>query len=365
MEIYKMYEKIKILYISVRSDVGGGPKHISQLLKNFDHQKYDVYIACPDDEPFYKLFVNYLGQEKVFQIPHRTFSIKHILAIKNRISKNEIAIVHSHGKGAGIYSRLLKILDPKLKVIHTYHGIHYKGYNKFQKSLYFFMEFTLSFITKKIICVSESEKEEAITKKITHNSKKLTTIINGVTVPETMKNKEINKEINIVIVSRFDYQKNTGLLISIIKNILENIDFKINFYLLGTGEEQYLLNNIKEEHPNNIFILNNISNPSLYYEKCHFILNTSRWEGLPLSVLEAMAHGCIPILTNVTGNKDIIATSNPNMGLLYNETHEVIDYLQKFLLKEIDFKNSSKINYDIAHKLYNEKKMIKETFNLY
>ncbi|HGY7896456.1 TPA: glycosyltransferase, partial [Escherichia coli] len=35
-------------------------------------------------------------------------------------------------------------------------------------------------------------------------------------------------------------------------------------------------------------------------------LNTSRWEGLPLSVIEAMARGCIPILTDVVGNTDII-----------------------------------------------------------
>ncbi len=38
------------------------------------------------------------------------------------------------------------------------------------------------------------------------------------------------------------------------------------------------------------------------------MISTSRWEGLPLALLEAMAHGVPVIATDVDGNRDAVAT---------------------------------------------------------
>ncbi|MBI5727775.1 MAG: glycosyltransferase family 4 protein, partial [Ignavibacteriales bacterium] len=54
------------------------------------------------------------------------------------------------------------------------------------------------------------------------------------------------------------------------------------------------------------------------YAESDIILSTSRWEGMPLSVLEAMADGVVPVLTAVTGNKDIVEHGLD--GYLYSET---------------------------------------------
>lgn len=39
------------------------------------------------------------------------------------------------------------------------------------------------------------------------------------------------------------------------------------------------------------------------YRKCHAVLLTSAWEGFPMIVKEGMAHGCVPIVTALPGNR--------------------------------------------------------------
>ena len=42
---------MNILYITVRSDFGGGPKHINELL-DLSSNGYNIYMASPLGEPF-------------------------------------------------------------------------------------------------------------------------------------------------------------------------------------------------------------------------------------------------------------------------------------------------------------------------
>jgi len=114
--------KIKILHISSRADFGGGPEHLFQLLKSAKN-KMDVFAACPNDFPYYEKYRELLGKDKIIIIPHRKFSPSVFVKLISFITGNGINIVHSHGKGAGIYSRLLYLFT-NIKVVHTFHGLH-------------------------------------------------------------------------------------------------------------------------------------------------------------------------------------------------------------------------------------------------
>lgn len=114
---------MNVLYITVRSDFGGGPRHIDQLVE-WMPKDINVFMAYPKDGCPYGLRweSNNRIKETIF-IPYRKFSLKSLSKLKHFIKDNKIDIVHSHGNGAGIYSRLLKILCPSVAVIHTFHGI--------------------------------------------------------------------------------------------------------------------------------------------------------------------------------------------------------------------------------------------------
>ena len=53
------------------------------------------------------------------------------------------------------------------------------------------------------------------------------------------------------------------------------------------------------------------------YEQCHIILMTSAYEGFPMLIKESMACGCIPVVTDLVGNKTHL--EHLKNGLLIND----------------------------------------------
>ena len=114
---------MKILLITVRSDFGGGPRHVDQLINNLP-QNIEIYVAYPQDGTPYGQEWNSNSRIKSrINIPFRKFSTKTLFEIAKFIKENSINIVHSHGNGAGVYSRLLPLLGVDSKIVHTFHGI--------------------------------------------------------------------------------------------------------------------------------------------------------------------------------------------------------------------------------------------------
>jgi glycosyltransferase involved in cell wall biosynthesis len=64
-------------------------------------------------------------------------------------------------------------------------------------------------------------------------------------------------------------------------------------------------------------VLGNVSEPARVLAGAFCCLSTSRWEGMPLALLEAMALGVPVVATRVTGNRDIVR-SGVFSGLLYD-----------------------------------------------
>jgi len=91
---------IKVLIISSRADYGGGPEHIYKLISLL-HEEVIFYVACPIDIPYWHRYSELLTVNNLFEIPHRKFSIKYLLALRTFTKNNKIDIIHSHGKGAG------------------------------------------------------------------------------------------------------------------------------------------------------------------------------------------------------------------------------------------------------------------------
>ena len=138
----------KILFLTLRSDWGGAPKHIDILYKNIGPD-FLTYFAAPISEPYGVSWFESVGKERFFKLEHRKFSVSKFFELKTFIRDNGIKIVHAHGKGAGLYGRLLKILlSDSIKVIFTFHGLHIDQYSQLKKRLYIIYEKFFSRYTK-------------------------------------------------------------------------------------------------------------------------------------------------------------------------------------------------------------------------
>lgn len=288
----------KVLMVSARSDIGGGPAHMWALAQGLTDQ-VEIYASLPDDGVFFKQFSELIGIERVFKIPRQKLTLKALWDLRRFCKQNQIDLIHSHGKGAGLYSRLLSFLL-SVPVIHTLHGYHDGRYAPWLKHLYALWETLAGLVTSKIICVSASEallfKNKAFV-----SSDKLVVIPNGTAVQRDVLVTPIQNK--VVTVARFDYQKNLVELLYVCKLLPKH-----DFFVIGDGADRVEIEaEVVAQKLCNVMlcgasqqVIEDIADAAVY-------LTTARWEGLPLAVLEAMSLGIPVVASDVVGNRDAVA----------------------------------------------------------
>jgi len=264
--------------------------------------------------------------------------------------------VHSHGKGAGIFSRPLGIITRK-PCVHTFHGVHIGDYSKIQKNIYLILEKILTLFTRKIIAVSESEKGIMLVNKIAA-SNKIAVINNGVEIHDIeLKERTTTEKLKVASISRFDYQKNSEQILEILNHLkLKNQLDKFEFHLIGDGEKrEYIQKKIDElNYSKNVKFHGMITNPKDVLVDMDCYLTTSRWEGLPLAVIEAMSLGLPVIGTKVTGHKEVII--DHTNGYFYDIKKPV--YAAELLLK---MNRDNMLLYSLSE---NARKIVQENFSV-
>lgn len=286
--------------------------HIDQLVQRFN-KNYEIYCAAPVEKPYGVNWLEKLGNEKLLELPYRSFSVIHLIRLIFFIKRNKIDIIHAHGKGAGIYARLAKIFTPKTYLIYTLHGLHITNYTKSMKYIYVFLERVLGRLTNLFINVSNGEKQVCLDNKLFNVSKSIV-IYNAIENDENNypAKDELRRKLNLPIdrflilsVIRFNPQKNITAVLDIAQNFSDDKNFM--FILIGDGEEKSTIEKkISENKIENIKLLGYQKNVNEYLHASDLFLSTSLWEGLPYSLIEATRAGIPIVASDVTGNNEVV-----------------------------------------------------------
>ena len=240
----------------------------------------------------------------------------------------DIDVIHLHSSKAGFLGRIAAFLLRKTdKVLYTTHAISFLRLDVSLKKrkVFVLMEKIGSLFGGQIIACSKSEMEAIKAKGI----KNVIYINNGIEPIMLKASKKKLGKFTVISIGRLSIQKNPRLFNEIAERFIDYKD--IEFIWCGDGELRHELTspNIrvtgwidKDE------IIDNLSKADLY-------LSTSLWEGLPLSVLEAMSIGLPLILSNCIGNVDLKIDSN----YIYSQAKEAekkinLLYLKSNLLKQ-------------------------------
>lgn len=292
----------KTLFISLRSDLGGGPQHLYDLLSRFATSE-PIYIASPLDEPFGPKFQRMADAH--FELGHRTFSLATFLRLLRFVKQHNIAIVHSHGRGAGLYSRLLKLAG--LKVVHTFHGVHLESRLKLA------LDRILKPLTDRFILVSDAEMSEALLHHVAIK-KKCVIINNGIDIPCLQSRLEGLPEHNNAVftvgaLNRFNYQKGIDLMLDAIAYFCEyNPDTKIRFIVAGDGE---LMSEMREKKTclkldGVVEFVGATEDPMGFLHSLDLFISFARWEAaIPYTVMEAMCAARPILISNVVGHNEL------------------------------------------------------------
>jgi len=111
----------------------------------------------------------------------------------------------------------------------------------------------------------------------------------------------------VVSLGRLKTQKGYDVLIRAFKKVVSDVP-DAALLIGGDGEERDRLNNIVESEGlhEKVKLPGSIRDIHSLLSSCDLYVNSSRWEGLPITLLEAMAHGRPIVATKAGGNSEVV-----------------------------------------------------------
>ena len=342
---------------------GGGIFTYLYSLSNKLIDSYDICIAYSIRKQTPRNFESYFDNRVQFRrVTNFTREIslardlKAIHELKKISNDFKPDIIHFHSSKAGIIGRL-GFASSKEKKFYTPHGYSFLMQNTslIKRSIYWLIE-KLAALTK-CTTISCSQGEQLQSLRLTRHT---ILINNGVDVSEL--NNALNQgedsstpdQHSVLTIGRISKQKNPELFNSL---ALKNPKFR--FVWVGDGELRHVLtapNIIVTGWMNRTHALQQLRSAK------YFIL-PSLWEGLPISLLEAMYARKICLVSDVVGNHDVI--SDGLNGFVCKGIADFNHRIQQLDNDEIDVKGMLNKAHDDVLNIYNTDIMAKEYADAY
>ncbi|MCR4289121.1 MAG: glycosyltransferase [Candidatus Scalindua sp.] len=332
---------------------------------------FQFYCACPDQQPYFNKIIEEGIQ--IFELPCRKFNILTFFKLLKWIKMNRITIVHSHGRGAGIYARLLKLFNRKLKVLHNFHGIHIRAY-----SFSLVVERRLKVLTDKFVFVSKSEQEIAVENGLANRSQSVL-IENGIAINNNkcsekteLKEHDLfgksipNNSFVIGMLSRFDRVKNIPFAIRTLSDYLKNHS-DVFLVIGGDGEERRKIEQTVEQYnlQHKVILLGFVHDIQFFFTLINVFLNVSLGEAFGLSTVEAMKYGKPVVASNVYGNIDVVRDNETGLLFPLSQPPLLVERINTLKTDRKIYEYLSENARTSVEKRFDQKRMLSETRALY
>ena len=368
-------KKIKIAHIL--HCVGGVDVSLRLILENIDNDKFEnvvIHGFKDSKDDFVDSNNNKIKDYKVSIL--RDISLfNDFLSIINTykiVKKESPELIHAHSAKGGVVGRIVGFLLG-IKVLYTPQAFSYLSTNnKIKRKIFLFIEKALTFKNSYLLASSNSEKGRAINE-VKYKNQNVLLFNNSINSIEKIEVLKINKtwpDEYICTVGRPSYQKNIELMIHVLNEVRKEKD--IHLVLMGVGHHSDKLDDVKKlidefklnksvtliewTDRENIF---NIINNSKFY------ISTARYEGLPYSIIEALALGKPCIVSDCDGNRDLIQNDN-NGFVIKGENIAEFNEKIKLLLNNEALLEKLSVNAKVCfNENYNIQRNIKKLEEIY
>lgn len=315
---------MKVLHI-VEAFAGGIVTYLQTLINGLgdDYCSYILYALRPetpeDPEKLFKpgtVLIRSKHLTRNIDFKKDFLAFREVREITGQIQPD---IVHLHSSKAGVIGRWA-LNGRKVPIFYTPHGYSFlMDCHPLKKSLYYLIEKATGFHAGMTIACGKREYEygKRVSRQITYVNNSIdTTFLDSL----NLETEKTGSPISVCTLARITQQKNPALFNQIAERFPE-----IHFVWIGDGELREQLTS------KNIEITGWLSKEmalAKMTESAVFLL-PSRWEGLPLSVLEAMYCKRFCIVSNVPGNTD--AVCNGISGYVCNDLEEYARALKQVI----------------------------------
>lgn len=313
------HESLRIVQLITKMDtIGGAQVHVRDVCLHLEKEGYSVHLITGGKDHVYETMASipiHYVRSFVREL-HPIADIAAFFEVRRLLNELKPDLVAAHSSKAGIIGRLAAA-SLNIPVIFTAHGWSFtEGVQNPQRYIYRAIERIVGNISTGVIAVSEYDRNLAI-KELVIPERKLICIQNGVNdlVKKGFKS-ERGDEVNMIMIARFAPPKMQLQLLEVL-NDLKHLPWIMTF--VGDGPSRAEAEKFANE--------NGLSHKvrfegwqsevdRLLVQSDIFIL-LSEFEGLPLSILEALRAGLPVIATDVGGVKEAVQEEN---GIVVSKT---------------------------------------------
>jgi len=388
--------KKSILYIITKSVWGGATKYVYDLATHLPSE-FEVAVAAGGQGKFAQEIKK--ANLPYFEIKNfqRTINpFKDLLAgfeILSLLFKLKPDIIHvNSSKAGGIVGKAIwyyKLFSRrKARLIFTVHGWAFnEDRPQWQISLIKFFSRLTALFCDKIICVSEHDCQIALKNKIAP-ADKLVAVHNGIDVKaisflsrEEAQKKLLGHTSPLVIGTIAEWTKNKGLFYLLEafrdsplgtvlqrRTVPKGLSLSVALVIIGSGEnpdKEKMYQFIEKNNLKNIHLIEWIDNAAVYLRAFDIFILPSIKEGLPYTIIEAVAAGVPIITTNVGGIPEMIDDNVSGILIQPKNSHQLAEKITYLI-------NNPEKAQDMAQKArqkteqeFSLEKMIEKTKNLY
>jgi glycosyltransferase involved in cell wall biosynthesis len=363
-------------------------KLLLPLLNKLEKEGYLVEIACSRGEEAKTLerkgyvfrFVNI--DRKINPVSN----IKSIIKLYRIMKRGKYDIVHMHTPVASVLGRIAAKLAGVPIIIYTAHGFYFhESMSCLKYNIILNIEkYLAKHYTDFIFTQSEEDRRTALENNFTDKSKILT-IGNGADVwgefnPINIEKDKINKlykEFNlnkndkiVTFIGRLVKEKGIMDLLEVFNNVNFNDGKKVKLIMVGdiaqNERDKDTKKKLKKYRNNSNVIFTGYRNDinSILYLTDVFCLPSYR-EGMPRSIIEAMAMECAVVATDIRGSREEVIDGKSGFLVPVNSINILSDKIKKLieddkLLQEMKIAGRRR-----AEELYNEKTVVKKQLEIF
>jgi glycosyltransferase involved in cell wall biosynthesis len=313
--------KVRIIHIQVLPILSGVQKAMLDVLVRLDRRKYDITVLCHSEGELTEVLrqkqIKYVILPELRREINPYFDLLAFLKLYRLFKKQKYDLVHTHSTKPGIVGRLAAKAAGVRCIVHTVQGFAFhERSSKMKVRVIALLEKIAGMACHKVIFVNNQDRIVATQLKIVP-AYKMMTIYNGIDLsPYVNGNGTFNKRdlrgsevVGPIVgmVARLWKQKAPQYFIQSIPTVLQEFP-SAKFLVIGDGPLQSKLEKMCERlgiRKNVLFMGWRKDVLDLLKIMDVFVLS-SLWEGLPISILEAMSASKPVVATDIKGNNELV-----------------------------------------------------------
>lgn len=285
---------------------------------------YQRWLICKEEGPLtmaaLKAGAQILTSEALVREIHPRFDFKALWQIWRYCRRHRFDVVHTHSSKTGVLGRLAARLAGVPCIVHTVHGFAFPAAkSRLQRQIFYAMEWLGARCSHLVICLHEEDAHICI-KALKLPPERVAILPNGIDLEKFSPlaagdARTLRDELGlpddrqlIIMVGRLWEQKDPGCLVEAYCQLWQRGDPGADLILVGDGTLREQLQQQVETaglqaHVHFLGWRTDISD--LLRVSDIFVL-PSRWEGMPLAILEAMGSGLPAVVSDIPGNRHLV-----------------------------------------------------------